>query len=136
MKRLVAGLMVMFLAAPAWAGGGRPTADNGTFDFDQPFDEAISKHALRSLLNRALDAVEDHIELNGRLRSGEPAGDREGRLELKLYPRGKSRSNEHIGAEGSFRFSPNTGNTELKFRFTPPAPSAASSTTPDPADFL
>ena len=126
----------MFLAAPVRAGEIHPTSDEGTFDFNQPFDEAINKHALRSLLNRALDAVEDHIELNGRLRSGDPAGDREGRLELKLYPRGKSRSNEHIGAEGSFRFSPDTGNAELKFRFTPPTPSASRSTTPDPADFL
>jgi hypothetical protein len=128
--------MVMFLAVPVWAGEIRPTSDEGTFDFNQPFDEAINRQALRSLLNRALDAVEDHIELNGRIRSGDAVGDREGRLELKLYPRGKSRSSEHIGAEGSFRFSPDTGNTELKFRFTPPAPSASRSTTPDPADFL
>ena len=135
MKTLTASIMVLLLAVPVWAGEGRPTSDDGSFNFDLPFEEAFEKHALRSLLDRAIGAVEDHIEVNGKLRRGDHGGDREGRLELKLYPNGKSRSDEHVGAEWSFRFSPDAGNTEFNLRFKSSKPSSRS-TTSNPADFL
>lgn len=135
MRTFAASVLVMLLAVPVWAGEGRPNQDDKTFNFDLPFEEAINKQVLRSLLNQAIDAVEDHIEVNGRLRRGDHAGDREGRLELRLYPNGKSRSNEHVGAEWSFRFSPDDGNAELNLRFKSSKPSS-SSTTSNPADFL
>ena len=135
MKSVVTGILLVLLATPVWAGEIRTTSDDGTFDFDQPFNEAISKHFLRSLLNRALDAVEDHIELKGKLRDGEQTGDREGRFELRLYPRGRSRSDEHVGAEGSFRFSPDTGHNELNLRFKSSKESSGSKAQ-NPADFL
>ena len=131
---LIATLVVVF-AGPGWAGDKRPIADEGTFDFDQPFDIAVKKQFLRSLLNRALDVMEDHVEWRGNLRRGAQEGDREGRFELKLYPQGKSHSEEHVGAEGSFRFSPEAGNNELTLRFKSskePLGSASS----DPADYL
>jgi hypothetical protein len=135
MKMLIATAIVTLLAVPVWAGESRPNQDDNTFNFDLPFEEAFDKQVLRSLLNRALNAVEDHIEVNGRLRRGDHAGDREGRLELRLYPNGKSRSDEHVGAEWSFRFSPDAGNAELNLRFKSSKPSS-SSTTSNPADFL
>jgi hypothetical protein len=135
MKALITSAMVVLLAVPVWAGGGHSSSDDGTFNFDQPFEEAFNKQVLRSLLNQAIDAVEDHLELKGRLRRGDQDGDREGRFELRLYPQGKSRSDEHVGAEGLFRFSPEAGNHELSLRFKSSKPSSRS-TTSDPADFL
>jgi hypothetical protein len=126
---------MMLLSAPAWAGEVRAISDDGTFDFNQPFDEAINKHLLRSLLNRALDALEDHFELNGKVRRGEQTGDQEGSFELRLYPHGKSRSRAHVGAEGSFRFSPDAGNNELNLRFKS-SKDPSGSKAQDPADFL
>ena len=135
MKPLLAGMLALVLAAPVWAGDKQPISDEGTFDFDQPFEAAISKQFLRSLLNRALDVIEDHVELRGNVRRGAEEGDREGRFELRLYPQGKSHSEEHVGAEGSFRFSPEAGNNELSLRFK--SSKELSSTTPsDPADYL
>jgi hypothetical protein len=135
MKTLVTGILMVLLATPVWAGEIRATSDDGTFDFDQPFNEAISKHFLRSLLNRALDAVEDHLEWKGNLRRGDRTGDREGGFELRLYPEGKSRSQEHVGAEGSFRFSPDAGHNELNLRFKS-SKEPSGSKAQDPADFL
>lgn len=135
MKSVLAGIIVTLLATPLWAAEARNLSDDGTFDFAQPFDEAINKHVLRSLLNRALDAVEDHIELNGKLRSGKQTGDREGRFELRLYPQGKSRSDEHVGAEGFFRFSPDAGDNEFTLRFKSSKASPRSAV-PDPGDVL
>ncbi|HJR76255.1 MAG TPA: hypothetical protein VJ805_04750 [Nitrospiraceae bacterium] len=133
MKALLTGLILMLLAVPVRAGETRLSSDDDTLNFDLPFEQAINKQVLRSLLNQAIDAVEDHLELNGKLRNGDQAGDREGRFELRLYPRGKSRSDEHVGAEGSFRFSPEAGNHELSLRFKSSKPSSRA---PDPADFL
>jgi hypothetical protein len=128
-------MLALVLAAPVWAGDKQPISDEGTFDFDQPFEAAISKQFLRSLLNRALDVVEDHVEWRGNVRKGAEDGDREGRFELRLYPQGKSHSEEHVRAEGSFRFSPEAGNNELSLRFK--SSKESSPTTPsDPADYL
>ncbi len=136
MKTFLAGFLVLLLAAPAWAAGDTARiSDESTFDFDQPFDAAAGKHFLRSLLNRALDVMEDHVEWTGRVRDGAHRGEREGRFEFRLNPQGKSRSEEHVGAEGSFRFSPEAGDTELSLRFKSSKDSSGS-TTADPADYL
>ena len=135
MKTLFAGFLVLLLAAPVLAGETARISDEDTFDFDQPFDAAAGKHFLRSLLNRALDVMEDHVEWTGRVRDGAHRGDREGRFEFRLYPQGKSRSEEHVGAEGSFRFSPKAGDNELSLRFKSSKDSPVS-TTADPADYL
>ncbi|MET0514435.1 MAG: hypothetical protein ABW047_03775 [Nitrospiraceae bacterium] len=111
-------LTVLLAVAPAslWAGETK-SKDQGGFDFDQPFDEAMANGALRSLLNRALDVIEDHVEMRGKLRRGAQTGEEEGRLELRIYPRGKSRSGHHVTAEGWFRFSPGPSNNEMTFGF-------------------
>jgi hypothetical protein len=135
MKIIGTGILFLLLGAPAWAGETRLSSDEGIFNFDLPFEQALNNHVLRSLLNQAIDALEDHIELNGKLRSGDDSGNREGRLELRLYPKGKSHSDEHVAAEGLFRFSPDADNAELNLRFKSSKPSS-SSTARDPADFL
>ncbi|HET6674810.1 MAG TPA: hypothetical protein VFG71_05710 [Nitrospiraceae bacterium] len=135
MKTLFAGFLIFLLAAPVWAGETARISDESTFDFDQPFDAAAGKQVLRSLLNRALDVMEDHVEWTGNVRDGAHRGDREGRFEFRLYPQGKSRSEEHVGAEGSFRFSPEAGDTELSLRFKSSKDSSGS-TASDPADYL
>jgi hypothetical protein len=135
MKPLLTGLILMLLAVPVAAGETRLSSDDDTLNFDLPFEQAINKQVLRSLLNQAIEAVEDHLELKGKWRHGNQAGDREGRFELRLYPRGKSRSDEHVGAEGSFRFSPEAGNHELSLRFKSSKPSSHAPIS-DPAGFL
>jgi hypothetical protein len=135
MKTFLTVMLIVVFAGPVWAADKRSIADEGTFDFDQPFDIAVSKQFLRSMLNRALDVVEDHLEWGGNIRRGAQEGDQEGRFELKLYPQGKSHSEEHVGAEGSFRFSPEAGNNEFILRFKSSKEPSGSSTS-DPADYL
>ena len=132
MKTLLVASVTFFLAMPAWAGNVRASTDD--FDVEQPFDEVIGKQFLRSLLNQALDAIEDHIELRGKLRHGEQNGGESGRFELRLYPQGKSRSDEHVGAEGSFRFSPDDDDNELTLRFK--SSKDTRRTAQSPGDFL
>jgi hypothetical protein len=125
-------LAVLLVVTPTFLWAGETTSkDRGGFDFDQPFDDAMAKGLLRSLLNRALDAIEDHVEMRGKLRHGAQAGEEEGRLELRVYPRGKSQSGDHVTAEGWFRFSPDLLNNEMSFRFKSSQDSVDRSGAPD-----
>jgi hypothetical protein len=85
-------LFLMFAAGPVWA------AEAESFNPDAPFQQGLTTSLLRSLLNQAFDRLEDHIEILGKLDPGDVKGDREGRLQFKFYPEGKSKSDQHLGA--------------------------------------
>ncbi len=104
----------MCLAAPVWA------TEVESFDPDQPFDQALTTGVLRSLLNQALDQLEDHVEITGTLNSDASKGDKDRHFRFKFYPEGKSKSDQHLTAEGWFQFSPDTGQHDWHFKFMLP----------------
>ena len=115
MKRAFAiSLFVMSLAAPVWATETEP------FNPDQPFEQALTTSVLRSLLNQALDKLEDHVEITGNLNSELSKGDKDRHVRFKFYPQGKSKSDQHLTAEGSFLFSPEAGQHDWHFKFKLP----------------
>jgi hypothetical protein len=104
----------MCLAAPVWA------TEEESFDLDQPFKQALTSNLLRSLLGQALDKLEDHVEITGNL-NADALRDDEGRhFRFKFYPEGKSQSDQHLTAEGWFRFSPEAGQHDWHFKFELP----------------
>ncbi len=113
-RTCVIALFVMCLAVPVWA------AETESFEPDQPFDQALGKTVLRSLLNQALDRLEDHLEVSGNLSSDETKADRGKHLQFKFYPEGKSKSDQHFAAEGWFRSSPESGQQDWQFKFKRP----------------
>ena len=113
--------ILMLLALPAWAG-----EQVQHIGHDEPFEQAIGKSALHSLLNQALDLIENHIEIKANLQPNEETGDRQGHFQLKLYPHGKSQSDEHVSAELQFRFSPKDQHLSFDLRL-PKESSALSS---------
>jgi hypothetical protein len=116
--------ILTLLALPVWAGERllQPVSDE--LNFDEPFEQATAKSALRSLLNQALDLIEDHIEFKGNLRPNEERGEQQGHFQLKLYPHGKSQSDEHLSAELRFRSSHN--DQHLSFDLKLPKESSSS----------
>lgn len=105
----------LLLALSVWPGSA--SAEAPSFDPDQPFRQAFNSHRLRMFFNRALDVLEDHIEIAGDLSGADAPGGHRGRVELKLYPKGKSHSGEHLKAEGWFHFSPDSQQQDFHFRF-------------------
>jgi hypothetical protein len=99
---------------PAWAS----QAD--TFDPDQPFKQALTTGLLRSLLNQALDRLEEHVEISGDLNADNQSTDRPRYLRFKFYPEGKSRSPQHLSAEGWLRSTPESGQLDWHLRFKLP----------------
>jgi hypothetical protein len=115
MRRIVTmTLLLLLMAVPVWAGGAEQ------FDPDQPFEQALTTNVLRSLLNQAMDVLEDHLEISGNLNPGEKQGERRGNFTLKFYPEGKSQSDQHLSAEGGFDSSPDSNQQDFFFRFKLP----------------
>ena len=110
------------VGTPVWA------AESGSFDLDQPF-RGLSQRFLERFLNEALEALDDHFDISGSLHPDAAPGDRTKRLQFKFYPEGKSKSDEHIGAEGWFGPSQDSGQQEFHFKFSVP-----NSSTESPAD--
>jgi hypothetical protein len=101
-------------AGPVWAAEVEP------FNPEAPFQQGLTTGLLRSLLNQAFDQLEDHIEILGKLDPDDVKGNRQGRLQFKFYPEGKSKSDEHVGADGWFRVAPDGGQHDWHFKFTLP----------------
>ena len=112
MKRVAAALLMGMLAVqPVWAGAPE-------FDPEQPFKGA-GQRLLESFLGQALQALDDHFELSGNFDS-DAEKDQKKTLRFKFYPNGKSKSNEHIAAEGWFGPSTDSHQDEFHFRFLVP----------------
>jgi hypothetical protein len=108
---LIAGLSLVLMTPIAWAGETVP------FDPEQPFQQGFSSTMLRSLLNGALDVLEDHLDITGNIDPDTGKGDRRGTLRFKFYPEGKSKSDQHHRAEGWFRLAPDYTLRDFYFRF-------------------
>ncbi len=107
---------LLLLATPsAWA--------EDRFAFDSQLERVTSdlfgKTApdtmLRGLVDQALATIRDYVEVEGSLSS--EAAPAAGEFRLKLFPQGKSRSQEHVTAEGSFNLTPEADQQELILRF-------------------
>ena len=91
-----------------------------TFDPDQPFEQALHTGILRSLLNQALDRLEEHVGISTDLSTSDQKLERPRYLRFKFYPEGKSKSDEHFAAEGWLRSSPESGQHDWHFKFKRP----------------
>ena len=113
MKWIAGAALVGLLAIqPAWAVGPE-------FDPEQPFKGA-GQRLLESFLGQALEALDDYFELSGTLNSDAPQNERQKTLRFRFYPNGKSKSTDHIAAEGWFGPSSDSRQDEFHFRFTLP----------------
>lgn len=123
MKWLAGAMLtiMVFVAPPVWAGAPE-------FDPEQPF-KGMGQQLLESFLGQALQALDDHFEMSGSLNPKSAQSDDKKTLRFKFYPNGKSKSKEHITAEGWFGPSTDAQQEEFHFRFTVPK----SLTLPPPA---
>ena len=96
------------------------------------FDKTTPEKLLRGLFDQALATIQEYVEVDGSLPAQESR--RSGEFHLKIFPQGKSHSQEHVGAEGSFNLSPDADQQEFTLRFKSSKPAQRS--VPPPGDFL
>jgi hypothetical protein len=128
-QTLIGVSLLLILAAPTWAG------EAGSFDPDQPFEQALSQRFLQSLFSQVAEALDEHFDIAGNL---SPDGIKNGQRQsfrFKFYPEGKSKSDRHITAEGWFGPSRDSQQQELHFRFALPK-SLTETNTPLPENVL
>lgn len=97
--------ILTLLAFPVWAGERGQSVGHDELNFDEPFEQA-TKSVLQSLLNQGVDLIENHIEITGNLQPNKKTGEQQSHFQLKVYPHGKSHSDDHVSAELQFRSSP------------------------------
>ena len=106
---------LLFLVPPLATAEDRPAFG---VDLEQIAGELLDKTPetlLRGLFDQALAKIRDYVEVEGSLPSeGAPSA---GEFRLKLFPQGRSRSQEHITAEGSFNLAPDEDQQQLILRF-------------------
>ena len=107
-----AALMAVLAAQPVLAA-------EPEFDPEQPF-KVVGQRLLESFLGQALAALDDHFEMSGSLDPNAPQTDKKHALRFKFYPNGKSKSDDHITAEGWFGPSTDSRQEEFHFRFAVP----------------
>ncbi len=86
-------------------------------DHYESFEQIAPNELLRGLYSQALTTFQEYFEIDGTLPRDGSSRHQAGEFRLKLFPQGKSRSREHLSAEGSFRLSPENDRQELTLRF-------------------
>ncbi|MBX3369777.1 MAG: hypothetical protein KF793_05240 [Nitrospira sp.] len=113
-------IAIIFLAGPLLLAAGAPVAaaaDRPTPKASELLDEIIPKELFRHLYSEALSTLHEYIEMEGKLPGESSTHQQGGEFRLKLFPHGKSRSQEHLSAEGSFRVAPEADQPEFTLRF-------------------
>ncbi len=124
---MVAFLLTALLlaATPVFAAEDRPLLglDLSRVASDL-LDKTTPEKLLHELFDQALARVREYVEVEGNLPALESR--RSGEFRLKLFPQGKSHSQEHLTAEGSFSLSPDADQQEFTLRFKSSKPSQQS----------
>ena len=122
----IAALLLTLSLVPAADAFAKPSDDLQLADLSESLEQVMPQDFLRGLLKQALSTLHEYIEMEAALPQDAPPQRRSGEFRLKLFPQGKSRSQEHITAEGAFRLSPDTDQQEFTLRFksskNPPHP--------------
>ena len=116
-RLLIATLLCVAPLLLAQEGHAAPRDVPRPLEAVESFEGTTPDSLLRSLYNQALAAFQEYIEIDGNLPQDGETQARGGEFRLKVFPQGKSRSQEHLSAEGSFRLSPDAEQQELTLRF-------------------
>ena len=118
MNRFILAALLL-TASLATTAESRATAieDLRSADLNALLDEVIPKQLLRGLFDQTLATLQEYVEVETVLPPNESSRPRSGEFRLKLFPQGKSHSQEHVTAEGLFRLSPDADQQEFTLRF-------------------
>ena len=92
-------------------------ADRPAPEANELLEQVVPNGLFRDLYNQALSTLQEYVELEGHLPGEGSSRQQAGEFRLKLFPQGKSRSQEHVSAEGSYRLAPEDGQREFTLRF-------------------
>lgn len=116
-RLLIATLLYVAPLLLAQEGHAAPRDVPRPLEAVESFEGTTPDSLLRGLYDQALGALQEYIEIEGSLPEDGETQARGGEFRLKVFPQGKSRSQEYLSAEGSFRLSPDPGQQEFSLRF-------------------
>ena len=120
MKLRLASAIAVTMTLLAFPAGAEDRAPSSILNADQSslqsFDVSEATRLLKQLYRKGTEALADHVEVQGGVQPNRQ-GERRGHLSLKLYPKGKSQSEEGITAETWFGFGKTPEEDRLYFDF-------------------
>lgn len=123
---LIAALLSLASLVSTADSHATPSEELHRPDLNESFEQAVPYNLLRGLFNQALSTLHEYLEVEATLPGGGQTHQQAGEFRLKLFPQGKSQSQEHMTAEGSFRLSPDADEQEFTLRFKSSKPSQRS----------
>ena len=107
---LAAGIVLGTLPAPAQAA-----QDDTSLDLSEILTDA--SRALTKAIEQGFAAIQDHVDITADTKAGSSKDERSTQLRLRLFPKGRSESDEQVGADTTFNYSLNPEHPHLNFRF-------------------
>src|ERR1044071_6776743 len=94
---LAAALVLGTLPNRAWA------QDEASLDLSEILTEA--SRALTKAIEQGVAAIQDRVEITADSKAGSSKDERSTQLRLRLFPKGKSESDEQVGADTTLNYS-------------------------------
>jgi hypothetical protein len=111
-------VLLLLLARPVGATDVRTTGEDVRSPaVNEPAGHMVPTDILRGLFAQALATLQEYVEVETALQPDGSSPPQTGEFRLKLFPQGKSRSQDHFTAEGTYRRSPDAGQREFTLRF-------------------
>jgi len=106
---LAAALVLGTLPNRAWA------QDEASLDLSEILTDA--SRALTKAIEQGVAAIQDRVEITADSKAGSSKDERSTQLRLRLFPKGKSESDEQVGADTTLNYSLNPDNPHFNFGF-------------------
>jgi hypothetical protein len=108
-------IMIAWSIAPSWAE--EPALGGARLPLILQDFSGLGSRLLEDLFEHAREVLQNYVEVEGGQRPSLQEGTQGGYLILRLYPKGKTKSDEHFTAETWFRFSNPHEKSSLFFDF-------------------
>src|SRR5690349_1842029 len=106
---LALAIVLSSLPARAWA------QDEAMLDLSEILTEA--SRALTKAIEQGVAAIQDRVEITADSKAGSSKDERSTQLRLRLFPKGKSESDEQVGADTTLNYSLNPEHPHCSFGF-------------------
>jgi hypothetical protein len=109
--------LALFILSTAIVLGSLPTQALAQTDSFLDLSEILTdtSRALTKAIERGIAALEDHVEVTAESKAGSSQDERSTQLRLRLFPKGKSESDEQVGADTTFNYSLNPEHPRFNF---------------------
>jgi len=115
MKPLVCIILAAVITLGALPAPVQAAQDDVSLDLSEILTD--TGRALTKAIEQGLAAIQDHVEITADSKTGSSQDERSTQLRLRLFPKGRSESDEQMGADTTLNYSLSPEHPHFNFRF-------------------